>query len=219
MVSSRCTPAACTAIRTWPAPGRRSGISSRTSCSGPPNWCWRIAHGRNVGLQASLKSSGRIRVRTGDPATRPSGTGVNGRTVPYRGARCPSRPRHVLRSPEVSGTSLRWRLSPSWRRRCTVTDTPRVTTSRCISDRPGASSTATWAPSSTTTDSQCSTPTPRSPRSGIHGAGRSSCRPSSTSGASTTTASSSSPWRCSAPGWRCSSVSSAAASDGCRHSA
>ncbi len=67
-----------------------------------------------------------------------------------------------------------------------------MTTSRSISARPGASSTATSARSSTTTVSRCSTPTPPSARSGIRGAGRWCCHRSSTSGASTTTGSSSS---------------------------
>src|SRR5258708_8374960 len=35
--STGLTPAALTAIRTWPGPGTGSGTSARRSCSGPPN--------------------------------------------------------------------------------------------------------------------------------------------------------------------------------------
>ena len=43
VVSTTCTPAADTAIRTWPGPGTGSGTSSRTRFSAGPKVCWRMA--------------------------------------------------------------------------------------------------------------------------------------------------------------------------------
>src|SRR4051794_29076606 len=42
-VSMKCTPAAATAMRTWPRPGSGSGSASHTRLPGGPNSCSRIA--------------------------------------------------------------------------------------------------------------------------------------------------------------------------------